>query len=198
MRRRAAGVAAMLLCTLRGAPLLYYGDEIGMKDVGVPPERAHDPDGRDPERAPMQWGRGPNAGFCPSGVTPWLPVGTDAQHTNVLKEKQDRGSLLSLYRRLLALRRSEPALRAEAYRPLRATPDVLAYQRSLAGAHLTVVLNFSSRAVTVDLGEEAGGEILISTRARRSGWVCRDLDLEGDEGGVVRPNGPPGSTRLRT
>jgi alpha-glucosidase len=180
-------VAAMLLCTLRGAPLLYYGDEIGMTDVPVPSDQAHDPNGRDPQRAPMRWAPGPNAGFCPPGLAPWLPVGVDPQRINVESEDGDPASLLSLYRRLIAMRRSEPALLAGAHRRLRAAPSVLAYQRVLDGAHLTVALNFSSRPVTVSL-PGAGGEVLISTNpGRRPNRVGVDIDLEGDEGVVLRP-----------
>ena len=64
-------LAAMLPLTLRGTALLYYGDEIGMTDVPIPPERAADPDGRDPSRTPMQWDSSPAAGFTTG--QPWLP-----------------------------------------------------------------------------------------------------------------------------
>ena len=86
-RRRAGARAAVLLLTLRGTPTLYYGDEIGMRDVPVPAERVQDPWerrvpgqglGRDPVRTPMQWDGGPNAGFCAPGVEPWLPLADDA------------------------------------------------------------------------------------------------------------------------
>ena len=82
--RAQARVAAMLLLTLRGTPTLYYGDEIGMQDVPIPPERVQDPFeknvpgiglGRDPERTPMQWNAAPNAGFTDG--TPWLPLADD-------------------------------------------------------------------------------------------------------------------------
>jgi alpha-glucosidase len=71
----------MLLLTLRGTPTIYYGDELGMTDVPIPPEHARDPWelnepglGRDAERTPMRWTDGPTAGFCPPSATPWLPV----------------------------------------------------------------------------------------------------------------------------
>src|ERR671932_343004 len=80
-----ARVAAMLLLTLRGTPTMYYGDEIGLGRVEIPPERVQDPweknepglgFGRDPARTPMQWERGPNAGF--TAGEPWLPL--DREH----------------------------------------------------------------------------------------------------------------------
>src|SRR6185369_17017347 len=79
-----ARLAAMLLLTLRGTPTLYYGDEIGMHDVAIPPERIQDPVernvpgcglGRDPQRTPMQWSAARNAGF--TQAEPWLPVAED-------------------------------------------------------------------------------------------------------------------------
>src|SRR5436190_774968 len=77
--REQARLAMLLLLTLRGTPTLYYGDELGMQDVPIPPERVQDPWGRrmpelgrDPQRAPLPWDGGPNAGFCPPGVEPWL------------------------------------------------------------------------------------------------------------------------------
>src|SRR5690606_31540544 len=101
------------LLTLRGTPTIYYGDEIGMTDVPIPPERVQDPFeiqvpghgfGRDPQRTPMQWNTKVNAGF--STASPWLPVGPDADIYNVEAERDDLQSTLSLYRRLLKLRRS--------------------------------------------------------------------------------------------
>src|SRR5690606_1763307 len=84
--RENARLGMMLLLTLRGTPTLYYGDEIGMEDVEIPPDQIQDPAelnapglglGRDPERTPMQWDDSPNAGFCPPDVQPWLPVAPD-------------------------------------------------------------------------------------------------------------------------
>ncbi|MBX6340831.1 MAG: alpha-amylase, partial [Thermomicrobiaceae bacterium] len=129
-----ARVAAMLLLTLRGTPTMYYGDEIGMRDVLIPPDRVQDPLernvpgiglGRDPERTPMQWEPGPNAGFTTG--EPWLPLADDYQTCNVEVEREDPRSMLSLYRRLIALRRAEPALHVGSYAPVPAEGSVLAY-----------------------------------------------------------------------
>ena len=82
--RAQARVAAMLLLTLRGTPTLYYGDELGMQNVPIPPEKERDPfgknmpgtgQGRDPERTPMRWDTSRNAGFTIG--EPWLPLGDD-------------------------------------------------------------------------------------------------------------------------
>ena len=107
-----ARAAAMLLLTLRGTPTLYYGDEIGMEDVPVPPERVVDPDGRDPERSPMRWTGEPGAGF--SDAEPWLPLGdTDV---NVEAQEADPRSMLALHREL---HRAAPLERRPADRRLR-------------------------------------------------------------------------------
>src|ERR671916_1410933 len=102
-----ARVAAMLLLTLRGTPTIYYGDEICMHDVEIPPERVQDPFeknvpgrglGRDPARTPMQWDTGPNAGFCPQNAEPWLPVANDYRTSNVASERAVQRSMLALHR----------------------------------------------------------------------------------------------------
>src|SRR5438552_17036122 len=115
--REQARIAHMLLLTLRGTPTCYYGDELGMQDVPIPRELIHDPKGkdnpehsRDLQRSPMQWDSSPNAGFCPPGMKPWLPVAEDYHTYNVAVEQHDPHSFLTLVRTLLTLRRSSPAL----------------------------------------------------------------------------------------
>jgi len=80
----------MLLLTLRGTPTMYYGDEIGMRDVPIAPDQVQDPFeknvpglglGRDPVRTPMQWSDVESAGFT-SG-TSWLPLADDFKTINV-------------------------------------------------------------------------------------------------------------------
>ncbi len=124
----------MLLLTQRGTPTVYYGDEIGMRGVAIPPEQAVDPQGRrtgrnrDPTRTPMQWSNEPQAGF--SNVEPWLPVGLDRDVANVASQSRDAGSLLTLYRRLLELRAAEPVLQDGVQEPLAAGPALVAYRRT--------------------------------------------------------------------
>ncbi len=113
--------------------------------------------GRDPERTPMQWDDSPNAGFAAAGVTTWLPLAPDYRTRNVATQSADATSMLSLYRALTTTRRAEPALHGGAYRSVDVgVDDVFAYVRSAPGSDsFLVVLNFSHRDLTLDLGAVA-------------------------------------------
>jgi len=185
-----ARVAAMLLFTLRGTPTLYYGDEIGMRDVPIPSERVQDPyerrvpgRGRDPERTPMQWEASPGAGF--TAGEPWLPLSADSERCNVAVQRADPTSMLSLHRRLIALRRAEPALAVGAYRPLETTADVMAYLREWDGKRFLVALNLGHTWQQLALGPHAG-QILLTTRLDREGErVAGTLPLRPDDGVII-------------
>ena len=170
-----ARVAAVLLCTLRGTPTLYYGDELGMRDVPIPPEAVHDPYeknvpglglGRDPERTPMQWSAAPHAGF--SSAPPWLPVAADYERNNVEAQQRDPESMLSLYRALLALRRASPALSLGSFLPLDPAPNVLGYLRTHAERCNAVLLNLSPSPQRLALpGAVERAKIVLSTHPGR-------------------------------
>ena len=185
-------VAAMLLLTLRGTPSIYYGEEIGMHDVPIPPELAEDPQGkaqparnRDVARTPMQWDGGPSAGFT-SG-TPFFPIADDYQTINVAKLEKDEGSLLHLYRRLIALRKAEPALSRGIQTPVTRRAPVLAYRRELPGRHLLVLLNMAGDELSFDFSELSGsGELLLSTFLDRTGErPSQNVRLRGNEGLIL-------------
>lgn len=187
-----ARVAAMLLLTLRGTPTIYYGDEIGMVDVPIPPARVQDPWernvpgqglGRDPERTPMQWSAAPNAGFTTGD--PWLPIASDYRETNVETQRCDPESMLALHRRLLALRRAEPALSRGAWIPVDAEGDVLAYVREHEGSRFLVALNLG--ASPASLAFHGAREIVLSTDVSRLRTGVRgNIELRGDEGMIIR------------
>ncbi len=189
--RAQARVGAMLLATLRGTPVLYYGEEIGMCGVSIAPEQARDPQGRrtgrnrDGERTPMQWnGHEPNAGF--SDAEPWLPVADDVADCSVLGQSHDPHSLLSLVRRLIEVRSGSAALRGGDYRRIDGQPpDVYAYRRSAGAERLVVALNFGHEPRSARL-DAAGGTIMLSTHLDRDGEHCtQDLALRSDEGVIV-------------
>jgi alpha-glucosidase len=192
--REQARAAAVLLLTLRGTPTLYYGDEIGMVDVPVPAELVQDPWernvpgrglGRDPARTPMQWAPTAKAGFCAPGVTPWLPLATDAERVNVAAQRDDPESLLSLYRRLLALRRVRPALHSGAYRTLAVQGGAFAYERTWSGERIVVVVNLGPEPEAVAL-RGVDGEVVLAARSRAEPSRFRgEVVLEGGEAIVV-------------
>ena len=189
-----ARVAAMLLLTLRGTPTLYYGDELGMHDVAIPSELVQDPWeknvpglglGRDPERTPMLWDSSLNAGF--SAGPPWLPVAPNYQTANVLAQRHDPASMLTLYHRLCALRRATPALAVGAYTVVEAHGEVLAYMRTHAGKRFLVVLNLGAQPHTFASDQvQLQGHIVLSTHLDRANEVVhRMITLRGNEGVIV-------------
>lgn len=180
---RRARVAAMMLLTLRGTPFIYYGEEIGMTDVPISPERIVDVDGRDPERTPMQWDATANAGFTTG--RPWLPMAADAQQVNVAAQRDDPASLFSFYRRLIWFRRGSLALRAGSYRSVRAPRGVFAYVREADAERLMVALNFLDTPSRVAIDENA--DVLLSTSDGRTGdRLQRAVELGPNEGLVAR------------
>jgi alpha-glucosidase len=177
-----ARVAAMLLLTLRGTPTIYYGDELGMTDVSIPPERVVDVDGRDPQRTPMPWDGTRHGGFTDG--EPWLPLAPEAELLNVARLAQDPRSILHLHRRLLALRAAESALSLGDWLELAAPHGVVAYERAVPGRRLLVVLNLTSSAVPVPVSR-AGGRILLATGLDREGETVGPVLALGPHEGVV-------------
>jgi alpha-glucosidase len=151
-RTRAALV--LLLC-LRGTPVLYQGDEIGLVDTEVAHEDMRDPlgvryhphwSGRDGCRTPMPWTATPGGGFTGPEVTPWLPLG-DTTVANVEAQRDDPGSTLHLVRGLIGLRRDLADLRDGPYATVASPPGSWAWRR---GDRLVVLVNLSDGAVVLD------------------------------------------------
>lgn len=197
---RKARVMATLLCTLRGVPVLYQGQEIGMENRYIPLREANDPVpgvvarwipeavnrklperfNRDEVRTPMQWEPGPGAGFCPPDATPWLPIHDGADERNVAAEQADEGSLLHWYRELLALRRETEALRAGELVVAPAAGDhLLRYERLLGADRVTVIANLSD--------------------APRTTWVAAPVEVlaSSDPGTAVSVDAASGRSEVR-
>ena len=152
---------ATLLLTMRGTPQMYYGEELGMRTTDPARiEDVHDPigklgwpkeKGRDGERTPMQWNSSKEAGFTTAAKT-WLPIPPSASQDNVATEKEDPNSIFNAYKLLLALRKSEPALRDGSYKAVNEDDqNVFAYLRKAEGSTVLVALNMSGDARTISI-----------------------------------------------
>jgi alpha-glucosidase len=155
-----AKLMASLYLTLRGSPIMYYGEELGMQNNDPKrKEDVKDPQGitgwpgeigRDGERTPMQWSDAKNAGF--SNAKPWLPVPPNYKTHNVAAESKDPNSILSVYRQLLTMRHNEPALVNGTYTALNEDdPNVLSYLRKDNNEAILVLLNMSNSPQKIKL-----------------------------------------------
>ena len=165
-------LALLVLATLPGATVLYYGDEIGMANVAVPPGLRRDAatgdagkhGSRDDGRTPMQWDGSASGGFTGAGVMPWLPLPDDISR-NVAAQRDDPGSTLSFCRSLLALRRAELGEGIAGYQRLPAPAGQWVYR----SGPLLVAANFTGEPARLP---DETGEVLLST-ARRDGPPTR-------------------------
>jgi alpha-glucosidase len=186
-----ARACLLVLYALRGTPFVYQGEELGLPDADIPPDRVVDVDGRDPERAPVPWrppsAAGPGAGFTTG--EPWLPIVAGAEALNAETQAADPRSALALTRRLAALRRATPALQTGAQRMVEAGEGLLAWERDGAGGRLLCVVNFASGRVATRLTGK--GRLVLSTDpGRPAGEVALDeLELGPAEGVLVELGG---------
>jgi alpha-glucosidase len=184
--------AAMLLLTLRGTPTLYYGDEIGLGCVEIPPDLMRDPWernepglglSRDPWRTPFQWDASPSAGFTTG--RPWLPIDADYRNQNVEKLQRDSRSLLTLYRYLINLRKRHRALNIGGARVLASDGDVLSYERFFRDERIIVSINFARSDRPANVASLDSASLLLSTLMDRE--VTADkLILRAGEGVILR------------
>jgi alpha-glucosidase len=179
--------ALLSLLTLRGTPVLYYGDEIGMPDTRLRKADLRDPlgkrywpepRGRDPERTPMHWTDAPGGGFTKPGIRSWLPLG-DVAARNVQDQRRDSSSALRFVRDLIGVRRQRSELRTGTYQELPAPAGVWAWLR---GRDTTIALNLTDKPVSVPAMK--GAVIISTTRARDGERVGGGLALNPWEGAI--------------
>lgn len=164
-----AKALATLLLTLRGTPFLYEGQELGMtnfdfadmekikdvesRNIWALTERMHLPKAlrwemirqksRDNARTPMQWSAAPNGGFTTG--TPWLAVNGNYKDINAETQIGDKNSVLSYYKRLLALRKKSEALRGGGFKEVYCKNGVAVFERETDGEKLCTVVNLTSQ-----------------------------------------------------
>ena len=149
-----ARMKLMLLASLRGNIILYQGEELGLEQDEIPFELLQDPEAianwpltlsRDGVRTPLPWTAEPLGGFTTG--TPWLPLGAANLARAVTVQEADAGSLLHHARRVLALRRAEPALRQGAFALVNADQALLVFDRTLAGRTIRCAYNLAPQPV---------------------------------------------------
>jgi alpha-glucosidase len=180
--------ALVLLLSLRGTPFLYQGDEIGLTDGPIEQSDLLDAvgirywpyyKGRDPERTPMPWHRGPGGGFTDPGVRTWLPM-ADPDPCNVADQAAEPDSVLALTRRAIAARRSSEDLAVGSYRSLASPEGTWAFAR---GDRTTVLLNLSDE--TQSFGG-VHGTITLGTTVPLEGTVVQGtMELAPWSGAVL-------------
>jgi len=180
-----AKLLGFLQLTLRGLPVVYYGEELGQVDTIFRQAQVRDPWelrvpghglGRDGARSPMAWTPGPSAGF--SHAKPWLPLGSAAARLNVEIEGRQPDSSLNMYRHLIRLRDESPALYEGEYRSLTVdNPYVYVFVRETRMQKFLIVLNFDQHHAKFELQGEIGKWI--------AGTHLVDGDGQQPEGGRI-------------
>jgi alpha-glucosidase len=176
-----ARAALFLLLGLRGSPVLYAGEELGLEDAPIPPDRVVDPGGRDGCRAPIPWTGEPDHGW---GVTdPWLPWPPEAGARNMAAQVADPEAIVHLYRRLLATRRASPALQLGDQEPLPAPPDVVAWRRSSGEEAWVVAVNMGTEPAPLDVS----GRVVVASDGQGEGKPFGGT-LAGDGAVLLAPD----------
>lgn len=187
-----ARASAVLLLTLRGTPFIYYGEELGMQDVGIPKKQLKDgfietSDGvfsRDPERTPMQWDSSKHAGFT-SGE-PWLPLSKDYETLNVEHQATDRHSMLNLYKTIIKFRNTSNALLHGTYRSIDTkSPDVYGFIRESSTEKLLILINFSNDIVTEPFNFVLGKMIVSTYMDHMNLPVAQEITLRAHEACII-------------
>jgi len=197
-----AKAAATLLLTMRGTPVIYYGQELGMVDFEeIPPEKRQDkavsnspagetPPNRDGARTPMQWDDSVHAGFSfGKDVEPWLPVHPHYPEVNVKAEIADSDSIWHFYRNLIRVQRESEALRRGNWRTLIHHPyEQMAYLREIPKETVLVIINFAyEQPLELDvLVEPDNWQVLLSNQTEPGKLIDLPETLQPFEINVLR------------
>ncbi len=180
------GLAASILLTLQGTPIVYYGEEIGMQNGDCGSDEC--------KRAPMAWTAAPTTGGFTAGTTPWWPLPPGTESANVASQAAAPSSLLSRYRQLIRVRKASPALRLGGLSRL-PTDDagVLSFLRANPAETVLVAHNVRADPVTVTValpGTTAADAVLVDSGAALSA-------AGGDSWAMTLPARKSGIWRLR-
>jgi len=135
----------------------------------------------------MQWSALKSAGF--STGTPWLPVAESYVGCNVEKESADSASLLSLYKRLLRLRRENQCLSAGTWRPLyRGQKGLIGYERAADGRFLVILMNMSNRSRAAVFDASRYRRVLLTANGVEPRLSDGTIQLEPLQGVILSPD----------
>lgn len=192
-------VAAVMLLTLRGTPYLYFGDEIGMRDIPIrrkkdildPIGKRYFPlmVGRDGCRAPMQWNDSPHAGFTTAQSNPWLPVHKNVSTRNVEAQEKNPNSLLHHYRQIIKIRNEHQALHAGDMQILDEQNEaLLTYERTYADERIFICLNFSNKPHNISLSNISQATTLLYASERENNAIIdfNNLTIKADEALIIK------------
>jgi glycosidase len=174
-------LATKVLFTLPGVTFLYYGEELGMQAAKPDPEL----------RTPMPWtAESPNAGFARPGARAWMAPKPDFVTVNVAAQLNEPDSMLTLYRRLIALNASSPSLRHGRRVTVTSSDRGLYAEMRETADEVVLVLGNFGREVRL------GAELTVEESALRTGWTVRE-ELEGETVHVPEISGRGGFTNWR-
>jgi alpha-glucosidase len=186
-----ARVAALLMLTNKGTPIIYYGDEIGMRDAAQIERKDRAEQKRDPQRSPMQWSSELHAGF--SVAMPWNAVAEDYPNVNVESQKNDADSFLNFYRTLLNLRREEPTLIKGLFIPVGIQSNAFAFIRSCNSEEKAffVICNLGNKPISFVIPDyfDFTANVIFGTKPESRGkTIGKNVELLGDEAFIAQIN----------
>jgi len=190
-RERSAKLLATMQLTLRGTPFIYQGQEIGMTNCDFSSIKQLDdiesinvdlllrsywipsglrwklikPNSRDNSRTPMQWNKEKNAGFTTG--EPWLGVNGNYKKINYEEQKRREDSVLTFYKKMIALRASNETLKYGDFAPAYSNKQVLSYTRTTQGdEQFAVILNFSDKPAVTPFEGCLMGKVIVTNVGR--------------------------------